>query len=142
MIQRNVITVFFIVLAVILTGCANHPRQRRIANNQSEFDQLSAKQQNLILQGQIAQTMEKKSVYMAWGNPSKVSNGMQDGAHFEKWYYFSFTPVYYDNFHNFHGCNAGYYYDSGFYRSPDYRRELRASVEFRDGKVRSWENTQ
>ena len=85
--DRTLAIGLLIIGVISLSNCASDSRQKRIAKNPEIFGQLSQDHQSLVQQGQISQGMNKKAVYLAWGDPSRSSKGAAAGAQFEKWYY-------------------------------------------------------
>jgi len=138
MIHRTLIISLTLVGAFTLSNCATNPRQKRITKNQDIFTQLTRDQQVLVQQGQIKEGMDKKTVYLAWGEPSRSSKGADNGTSFEKWYYYHYSPTYSGGFYGGYGHRG--YYGTSLARSSDYSSELEAKVEFRKGIVYNWEN--
>jgi outer membrane protein assembly factor BamE (lipoprotein component of BamABCDE complex) len=92
-----------------VSSCATNPRQKRISNNPDLYNALSAKEKSLINNGQIKQGMNKKAVYLAWGDPSRSSKGENNGTLYERWYYYNYTPYYTGSFFGGYGHGRGYY---------------------------------
>lgn len=138
MFQRSFAATLLLVGIFTLSNCANNPRQKRISENQDIYTKLSRDQQALVQQGQIKEGMDKKAVYLAWGDPSRSSKGAENGMSFEKWYYYLYSPTYSAGFYGGHGHRG--YYGTSIRRSNDYSSELEAQVEFRKGIVHNWEN--
>ena len=127
-----------LVGAFTLSNCATNTRQNRIAKNQDIFTQLTRDHQVLVQQGQIKKGMDKKAVYLAWGDPSRSSKGSDNGTSFEKWYYYLYSPTYSGSFYGGYGHRG--HYGTSIARSNDYISELESKVEFRKGRVYKWEN--
>jgi len=140
MIHRILTISLALVGALTLSNCATNPRQKRISKNQDIFTQLTQDQQGLVQQGQIKKGMDKKAVYLAWGDPSRSSKGANNGTNFEKWYYYSHTLSYSGGLYGGYGYGSRGYYGTSITRASDYNSELEASVEFRKGRVHNWEN--
>ena len=138
MIHRSLATLLLLAGALTFSNCATNPRQSRIAQNQDIYSQLSQEHQLLVQQGQIKQGMDKKAVYLAWGDPSRSSKGASAGTPFEKWYYYLYSPTYSGGLYGGYGHRGCY--GSYITRTSDYRSELEAKVEFRKGRVHNWEN--
>lgn len=122
-----------------ISSCATNPRQKRISNNPDLYNNLSSHDKSLVNNGQIKQGMNKKAVYLAWGDPSRSSKGDSNGTLYEKWYYYRYTPNYSGSFYGGYGYGRSYY-GMGAARATDYSSELESQVEFRKGRVYSWES--
>ena len=136
--DRTLAIGLLIIGFISLSNCASDSRQKRIAKNPEIFGQLSQDHQSLVQQGQISQGMNKKAVYLAWGDPSRSSKGAAAGAQFEKWYYYIYSPSYSGGLYGDYGPRG--FYGPAITRTSDYKSELQAQVEFRKGHVTDWEN--
>jgi len=75
--------------ALFFGGCATP--ESRISKNPDLYHSLSARQQQLVAQGQIAPGMGRNAVWLAWGNPGQKVNGYARGNATESWVYFTTT---------------------------------------------------
>jgi hypothetical protein len=106
-------------LAVLLSACVSP--QSRISDNPAAFASLSAEQQALVKQGQIAIGMPQAAVQLALGKPDRVSehidaSGTQHIWHYTDSDYYGPVPagyVYGYPFPHFYG-------DPGFYTPAFY----------------------
>lgn len=129
--------------AVLLASCASVTPQTRIDANPGIYQSLSDKERTLVRTGQITKGMKPPAVFLAWGAPDEKTGGQADNESFESWTYTRSQPVTSTSFGPYIGYGnwyrRGYY--SGVTLSPRvyYRQEPYAKVEFRRGKVVSWE---
>ncbi|WP_377178913.1 hypothetical protein [Rubritalea tangerina] len=123
-----------------MVSCTPNTPQTRIANNPDLYQQLTPNHQSLVQRGQISKGMNKKAVYLAWGDPSRSSKGSENGKLFEKWYYIRYTPYYTGGLYGGYGYGGRGYYGTSISRTTNYNSELEAEVKFHKGIVTSWEN--
>lgn len=138
-----------IIIAGLLTGmfssCTPSTPQYRIAQRPQVFEQLSAKHQELVSRGEIAEGMTKDAVSLAWGSPSSQAEGLMNGRKFERWDYTGQKAVMTNNV--FGGYRSGYYgpyefsgFGAGFGPEMIYIPYRKSSVWFLNGKVDEWES--
>jgi hypothetical protein len=120
----------------LLSACAS--TQDRANSRPAAFRRLSPGDQQLVLNGQIREGMDKDAVYIAWGAPDRVFQGSSQGKPFESWVYITQRttpapgPFYYGPYLGLYPSavvvggrgrrgrfiSAGGYYDAAFlYRS-------------------------
>ena len=144
-----------------LTSCAS--TQERASSRPAAFSRLSARDKQLVLDGQVREGMGKDAVFIAWGAPDRVFQGRAQGKPFESWVYVTQRttpaqagPFYYGPFLGLYPTpvlvggrggrrgrfiNAGAYYDAAYlYRSEFQVTEFpyKKGV-FIDGVLRSFE---
>jgi len=140
-----------LLVAVILqlTGCAAYSPAGRAQSNPLLLERLAPEERELVLNGQIKESMNKDAVFLAWGRPDAVTTGSDRGRATETWRYATLRPVYYPGGPFYYG--AGYMPRSGYYGrriypyagaelSPAYVPVTSAVVKFRDGRVAAWES--
>jgi len=88
-----------------LVGCET--TQSRISDHPDMFNTLSARDQELVRQGQIRTGMPQNGVWLAWGSPEQKSVGEMRGRPTETWIYVTYTTAPY-----------GYGYPYGPYGYP------------------------
>ena len=79
--------------ALFFGGCATP--ESRISENRELYNNLPARQQQLVAQGQIAPGMSKSAVWLAWGGPEQKVNGFARGNATETWVYYTTTTAAY-----------------------------------------------
>ncbi|MEM6910978.1 MAG: hypothetical protein AAF555_05280 [Verrucomicrobiota bacterium] len=128
--------------ALLLGGCASQQAliDRRIERNPLGFQALSPKEQSLARSGNIAVGMPKAGVEIAWGRPSRRSEGQSGSSRVERWVYTRDEPVFTGlsgGFHGGFGRRFGYY---GVSVGPEiiYLPTQVAEVEFKNSRVDSW----
>src|SRR5437899_9211506 len=100
--------VFFVAAApvtLLLSGCSTV--ESRIADHPDIYHSLSARQQQLVANGQIAPGMPREAVYLAWGAPDQKVEGAMRRQMTETWIYVQYTTDYPD------GYGYGYPYGYG-----------------------------
>lgn len=130
------------VLAGLVACCAPSPPAERIAANPAKYENLSARQQELVREGRIDTGMPPDAVLLAWGSPSRRYDGGDGGTRTSRWDYAGSRPVYTTGWYG--GYRYGGYGRYGRYAwsvAPEvtfipYRR---ASVWFRNDRVSKWE---
>ncbi len=99
--------------------------------------------------------MTGDAVFLAWGAPSRVYEGSDKGVQTARWDYAKLQPVCTTGFYGGFGWGGGYRgwrggypygrcgYGSYYMVSPqvDYVPYRSATVQFRRGRVESWERT-
>lgn len=141
---------FFAALTTLalLASCAPSTPQSRIQQSPEKFARLTSKQKELVQQGHIARGMPQEGVELAWGNPSRQSEGSKEGKPTQRWDYESSRPVYTNSFFGDVGFGYGRYgrghpfysgYGVGYGPDVTYIPYTRASVWFVKNKVDSWE---
>ncbi len=140
---KIIFTTFAVILG--LASCVSTP-QSRIAENPSIYNSLTANQQSLVSVGQIEQGMTPPAVFLAWGEPSAVSEGVMDGKQATRWIYSTLEPVFTTPPVFWGGPYWGPYRGPGFYHyyCPYYNDVTYIPVNtghvlFINGKVKSWE---
>ena len=135
-----------LALAVLLlSSCAIQSPQARIERNPEIYKALTAKQKELVSQGQIAKGMPKPGVFLAMGHPDRRGRGFRDGRDYERWDFASLRPVYTTSFYGGYGygrgCGRRGYgrYGVGYGPTIQYIPERSASVWFQKGRVEAWE---
>lgn len=131
-----------------LVSCASTPASR-IQKHPALFNSLPQTEQNLVQTGQIAEGMAPPAVFLAWGDPSAVSEGNLNGKSATRWIYSSLEPVYttppgafwYGPYwgggpYGRTGLYAPYY---PYYNDITYVPVNTGYVLFINGKVESWE---
>lgn len=97
-----------LALAVLLlSSCAIQSPQARIERNPEIYKALTAKQKELVSQGQIAKGMPKPGVFLAMGHPERRGRGFKDGRDYERWDFASLRPVYTTSFYGGYGYGRG-----------------------------------
>jgi hypothetical protein len=141
------------LLLLLFASCAPSTPAARIAAQPALFENLPARQQELVRQGRIDKGMGTDAVYLAWGRPSREYEGGEDGMTTLRWDYTGTTPVFHTAYQGFPGFGYGYgygrfgryggapFYDIGIGPEVSYVPYRRATVLFREGRVSSWERT-
>jgi hypothetical protein len=97
----------FLVAAAAVTllasGCSTV--ESRIAEHPDLYHSLSARQQQLVANGQITPGMPRDAVYLAWGTPDQRVEGAMRGQLTETWIYVHYTSYPYG-----YGYGYGYGY--------------------------------
>ena len=133
--------IFFLVLAVLSSGCATSTVEKRRAERAASYSDLSPEMRALIDQGQINVGMPMDAVYIAWGKPSQIATGQaSNGKSTTTWVYTGTTwrEHRYWNYRHY-GGRYGYpetYLDYDYIPSS----YVSAEVLFEDGVVKSWRN--
>lgn len=142
----RLITTAAAVLAI--ASCTSSTPASRIANNQAKFNALPESQKRLVEQGQLARGMSPDAVLLAWGTPESRTEGSAGGTPTMRWDYAGLKPVYNTGIYGGYGWGGyrgygrrGYPY-VGVTPQVSYVPERRASVQFRNYKVHSWERKQ
>jgi hypothetical protein len=104
--------------ALLLFGCST--TESRISEHPDIYHSLSARNQQLVAQGQITAGMPQSAVYLAWGSPEQKTVGMMGGNNTETWIYLTTTSApYYGGYGYGYGGGLGYGrgfgYGGGFY---------------------------
>ncbi len=81
-----------LMAALLFSQCASNP-QSRIERNPQLFNQLSARDRQLVTSGVIREGMTRNAVFLAWGRPDRVSVGSSRGKEVEAWTYLGERPV-------------------------------------------------
>lgn len=84
--------VLALITSLAFTQCASTP-QSRIENNPQLFNQLTAKDRELVTKGVIREGMSRDAVFLSWGRPDSVSVGTSRGRETESWTYIGQRPV-------------------------------------------------
>lgn len=130
---------------LLLPNCTPSTPQTRIDRNYSLYESLPPRHQELVSQGRIEKGMSKQGVYLAFGQPSRKSEGFRDGASFERWDYTGLRPYYYNSVHGYFGRGWGhhrydhYYHGFAFAPTVEYVPYRSSTVLFRRGVVDAWE---
>lgn len=86
----------FLVAAAAVTllasGCSTV--ESRISEHADLYHSLSARQQQLVANGQIAPGMPRDAVYLAWGTPDQRVQGAMRHQMTETWIYVHYTSAY------------------------------------------------
>ncbi|MFI3243377.1 MAG: hypothetical protein R3Y56_03895 [Akkermansia sp.] len=128
-----------------LCACTNtNTPAYRIAKNPQVYDNLSPKDQHLVSQGRITTGMSPKAVFLAWGYPSNPPfKGEQNGQQITRWDYTRMQAVISINSWNGPDWGPNGWYDpayqSPFDTSTTFVPKTTATVNFKDGRVSSWE---
>ncbi len=116
--------------------------QSRIDKYPGKFDGLPRSHQEAVRAGELRQGMSKDAVFLAWGSPAGAKEGVAGGRRYEKWRYVRQRQIV------SHTTTVGWgygrygrYCDPYYYGGPavTYVPYTSAVVEFRNGKVTSWE---
>lgn len=133
----------------LLASCAS-PLEKRIERNPDLFSKLSPSDQLLVRQGRLREGMTQEAVFLAWGRPDGVAEGVQKGVKTEQWTYLGSQPVYTDTFYGGWGwggwgapgwrrgwgyCGPWDPYWGGYGTSVTYVPYRSASVSFRNDRV-------
>src|SRR5439155_24986060 len=79
-------------VTLLVSGCSTV--ESRIAEHPDVYHSLSARQQQLVANGQIATGMPREAVYLAWGSPDPREEGAMRHHMTETW-----IEVYYTSAH-------------------------------------------
>ena len=93
-------------VTLLVSGCSTV--ESRIAEHPDVYHSLSARQQQLIANGQIAPGMPRAAVYLAWGSPDQRVEGAMHHQMTESWIYVHYTSAYP------YGYGYGYPYGYGW----------------------------
>jgi len=107
--------VFFVAAApvtLLLSGCSTV--ESRIADHPDIYHSLSARQQQLVANGQIAPGMPREAVYLAWGAPDQKVEGAMRRQMTETWIYVQYTTAYPYGYGYGYGDPYGYGWGPGF----------------------------
>ena len=77
---------------LLVSGCSTV--ESRIADHPDIYHSLSARQQQLVANGQIAPGMPREAVYLAWGSPDQKVEGAMRRQMTETWIYVQYTSAY------------------------------------------------
>lgn len=129
---------------LFLASCAPSTPLARIQQQPEKFEALSKKHRELVERGQIDRGMSQDAVFIAWGSPSSVFQGSNNGRATERWDYAGSRPVFTNTFHGSYGRLYGPYrrhgYDGmGWGPEVVYIPYRIGSVWFIDNRVDSWE---
>jgi hypothetical protein len=144
---------FRVVLAVGVVGlsaCASATPASRVAAAPQKFEGLTSGQKEAVLQGQVQEGMSPDAVYLALGQPDRVTRGSANGQPYETWTYTELKPVYRSSVTMGMGGGFGYPYHygrRGRYHSPylgaetgpDYVPVTSAVIRFSRNRVTGWE---
>ena len=136
---------------LLLAACAAGTPGGRVAQAPQLFEALPNEQRQAVMQGRVLEGMTPDAVYLAWGQPDRVTRGSRNGAAFELWQYTDLQPVYRSGFSG--GAGFGYaswgrdYHGRGYYdprftaveTGPDYVPVAAAAVRFSRNRVTAWE---
>jgi len=149
---RALIPIF--LASVLLGGCATtNPAARRVQKYPERFADLTQREKDLVLRGEVAEGMSRDAVFLAWGRPGRVMSGSRDGRGKERWAYFHTAPVstysvgygafgphpFYTSFGVHPAYGYGFGPGWGFGSGIDYVPYLERTVEFENGRVVAWE---
>ncbi|MBV9657141.1 MAG: hypothetical protein JO295_03420 [Verrucomicrobia bacterium] len=147
------------VCALLLSACAN-TQQSRAKDRPAAFKRLSPGDQQLVLNGQLRDGLDKDAVYIAWGAPDRVFEGRHSGHPFESWVYLTQRtavvntgPFYYGPYLGLYpgvgyvrGGRRGFayfggYYDPAFLYGPQFATTLvpYKKAVFVDGRLQTFE---
>lgn len=85
------LTLAFSLTALFLAGCST--TESRITDHPDLFNSLSARDQELVKNGQIRSGMSANAVWLAWGSPEQKTEGEMRGKHTETWIYLNYTTA-------------------------------------------------
>jgi hypothetical protein len=80
------------VVTLLVSGCSTV--ESRISEQADLYHSLSARQQQLVANGQIAPGMPRDAVYLAWGTPDQRVQGAMRHQMTETWIYVHYTSAY------------------------------------------------
>lgn len=129
------------VVCLSLCNCAQ-TLQDRIEKNPAIYAALSGAQKEAVGQGRLLEGMNQDAVYISWGQPSGIRDITGDGVAVEKWRYTRHMPVIRQDIHIGYNYGHHYGYCGPFYEfgpTIEHIPYTAAVVEFRNGKVSSWE---
>ncbi|MEI6674242.1 MAG: hypothetical protein WCO57_03595 [Verrucomicrobiota bacterium] len=145
--MRNLLISLTLGLAVC--SCVPATPQTRIQQSPALFAALSAKEKQLVQQGELAKGMSPTAVLLAWGAPSLRYEGFHNGRSALRWDYTAAYPVYTSTFfggYNYggygrHGPYGNPYHGYGFGFAPEigYVPYHKSSVWFINNRVDAWE---
>lgn len=129
----------------LLLGACSSTIESRIENHPEKFAALSGTQKKAVLAGELKQGMGKDAVFLSWGSPGGIKEGVTNGRAFEKWRYVGQRQVVTSQVSFGYGYGGGrrgrycdpYYFGGG--PTVTYIPYTAAVVEFRANKVVSWE---
>jgi hypothetical protein len=135
-----------LLAAALFPSCAPSTPQARIEKSPEKFAALPQKDQDLVLQGQIARGMSPEAVELAWGPADRLLEGSANGKPMDLWNYIGSRPVAVAPLFGGYGYGYGPYQNYGW-SGPAlgwgteiaYIPYLYASVRFIDNRVDSWE---
>lgn len=133
------------LLAIGLSSCTPNTPQTRIQKHPKMYENQSARNQEFIQQGRIAKGMSKDAVYLAWGAPDQELSGYKNNSEYALWRYTTSIPVYRTGFYGSYGYGWGrrgyrrFPYGIGMAPEVYYVRRTKANVEFRNNRVKGWE---
>lgn len=136
-------------VALLLTACAEYSPQQRIKDNPAMFQSIDLQDRQLVMTGQLRVGMSPNAVWLAWGPPSSVAEGRQNGKSVTRWLYATEQPVYTDSI----AMGGGYWGGpwgprwggpwcgpyGGMYNSVTFVPVNCGYVLFENAKVKSWE---
>ena len=99
-------------VTLLLSGCSTV--ESRIADHPDIYHSLSARQQQLVANGQIAPGMPREAVYLAWGSPDQRVEGAMRRQMTETWIYVQYTSAYPYGYGYGYGYGYPYGYGGGF----------------------------
>ena len=130
---------WFIVLALIVAGCASSTIEKRKRENYGAYSGLPSDIQSAVDQGQVKVGMSPEAVYIAWGKPSQVLTNESSQGTFVTWLYQGnrLKSYHYWTYHTYlsDGYSWGHPYLATSYFPVEY---VSAEVTFRDGLVAEW----
>jgi len=94
-------------VTLLVSGCSTV--ESRISEHPDLYHSLSARQQQLVANGQITPGMPRDAVYLAWGTPDQRVEGAMRGQMTETWIYVHYTSYPYG-----YGYGYGYPYRYGW----------------------------
>lgn len=129
---------------LLFASCAPSTPLARIQRQPEKFEALSAQHRELVERGQIDRGMSQDAVYIAWGSPSSVFQGSNNGRPTERWDYAGSRPVFTNTFRGSYGrfhrsCWRGGYSGIGWGPEVVHIPYRIGSVWFIDNQVDSWE---
>jgi hypothetical protein len=134
-----------VALLSLALGACSSTVQSRIESHPGKFAALSGSHKEAVLAGEIKQGMVKDAVFLSWGSPGGIKEGVTNGGAFEKWRYVGQRQVVTSQVsvgYGYGGGRYGRYCDPFYYGggpTVTYIPYTAAVVEFRGGKVVSWE---
>lgn len=94
-------------VTLLVSGCSTV--ESRISEHPDLYHSLSARQQQLVANGQITPGMSRDGVYLAWGTPDQRVEGAMRDQMTETWIYIHYTSYPYG-----YGYGYGYPYRYGW----------------------------
>lgn len=141
--------------ALLLSSCVSSSPQARIERNPQLYNQLSAKDRELVTQGVIREGMTRDAVFLAWGAPDQTTVGRKSGREIEQWTYLGQRPVRTMSMNVGFGYGYGYggrcgpwgygpgawggWGGPGFGTDVIYVPYTAGTVGFRSGRVSEWQ---